>query len=91
MANVTTSIPYEIWNLAREKHISWSEALTKGIKELAYQTDMPIDRTQKIVSSTPKAELEQIKGAMFQIQELLLKKDDELRAKDAEVKKANQK
>jgi len=31
MPNITTSIPIEIYNLAREKHIKWSEALMKGI------------------------------------------------------------
>ena len=35
MANITTSIPLEYWNLAKEKHISWSHALIVGIKTLA--------------------------------------------------------
>jgi len=31
MPNITTSIPMELYNLAREKHIKWSEALIKGV------------------------------------------------------------
>jgi len=31
MPNITTSVNQEIYNLAREKHVKWSEALTKGI------------------------------------------------------------
>lgn len=32
--NVTTSIPLEVYNLAREKRIKWSEALVRGIKSM---------------------------------------------------------
>lgn len=37
MANIsiTTSIPPEWWNLAREKHLNWNECLIAGIKLLA--------------------------------------------------------
>jgi len=31
MPNITTSIPIEMWNLAKEKRIKWCEAIIRGI------------------------------------------------------------
>jgi hypothetical protein len=31
VTQISTTLPLEMWNLAKEKHIKWSEALHKGI------------------------------------------------------------
>ncbi len=33
--SVTTSIPDDLWNLAKEKNLKWNECLISGIKSLA--------------------------------------------------------
>jgi hypothetical protein len=48
---ISTTIPDEVYNLAKEKAIPWNEALIRGIKEIALQpfftpaSDVKIEET----------------------------------------------
>lgn len=46
---VTTTISQEIWNLAKEKHIKWTDALTRGVLELT-NTKLPAMRGESFES-----------------------------------------
>ena len=35
MPNITTSIPQELWNKAKEKNLKWNECMIAGIKVLS--------------------------------------------------------
>lgn len=57
MPNVTTSIPLEIWKIAREKHLKWSECLIVGIKKLLNEPIVK-SKDEKIVFESKLAKKE---------------------------------
>lgn len=74
--NVTTSIPRDIWQLAKNKHLKWSECLCVGIKKLAFA---PFVETsgETIGEETEKNQIEKLKSANHQLQEAIIKLEDE--------------
>ena len=62
---VTTTIPLELFNLAREKCIPWNEALIKGIK-LMVSEEMPEIAGEEIIQESYKCKLEKVQRTMQQ-------------------------
>lgn len=77
MANVTTSIPLELYNEAKSKHIRWNEALIKGIKALLNE-EPSVFHGETIIKETEKAKIEQLKRGMSSMQERILELSDAL-------------
>jgi len=78
---VTTTISQEIWDLARDKAIKWSEALEFGIKEMALDSDfayMTLDKGQTITKETPLNRIKKLETVNKQMQEWIEQLNDDL-------------
>ncbi len=74
MPNVTTSLPLESWNLAKEKHLKWTDCLIAGINLLANKY-IPMAEGETILDESAIAKKEQSRMMM---QEHIYKLNDEL-------------
>lgn len=74
VVNITTSIPLEMWNLAKEKHLKWNECLVAGINKLAKVRFEPAEG--EIVYE--ESEISKITRAKETMQEHILKLNDEI-------------
>ena len=63
MVNITTSIPQDIWNLAKEKHLNWNECIIRGIKSFLNEPFEP-KAGEKLINESWKAKAENIQHSM---------------------------
>ena len=85
--NITTSIPDEIYNLAREKNLKWNEMLILGIRT-TLNAPFKLQKGESITEETWKAKAENIQHTMQAcIDELNLKIDKLETSKDHNGKK----
>lgn len=82
--NVTTSIPLEIYNIAKEKHIKWSEALIFGIIQKARGKYIPEPHVT-IVEETEKNTVEKLKNAIFEMQKHIDKLNEQIDKKNGDI------
>lgn len=62
MPNVTTSIPLDLWNLAKEKNLPWNECLIAGIRALLDQNHH--FQGEKIIKESAQSKLEKVQRTM---------------------------
>lgn len=68
LERITTTCAKEFQRMAWEKGIKWSEALERGIQEIAFERDNRIERGISIEEPTQKNQIEQLKSQIFQLQ-----------------------
>ena len=73
---ISTSCPEHIQKMAFDKAISWSEALERGVKEIALG-GIPNDTTHIIERPTKLNLIHQLKAQAFQMDKLIKQLEDE--------------
>jgi len=83
---ITTTLSPELQKLAWDKTIRWSNALETGVKQLAYGNIPDDDHNigETIINETEKSKIEQMKKAMFQMQQVIDKLQEDKDVLDEE-------
>lgn len=80
MPNITTSIPLELYNKAKEKHLKWNECVIRGILEILNE---PVVTGSGEVHETPQQIISQKHKQVEALREELWKTQEKLNAINA--------
>lgn len=75
-SRISTTLREDLQKLAFDKVIPWSEAIERGVKEIAFG-DIPMDTNQTEIRVTKKNIIARLKQQHFQMEKLIKELEDE--------------